>query len=211
MKTHSAVLIAALFFSLIPSLAKGQTWSTPDGVLTVTPPDSKLFKETQNPTAPFLALWESNDEKTKLAVMTMAVPPGITLDQASAEEGLEKEVGAKVNRLPTKTIQGHEVWSMNGKNPSAEVTQAIVRHENTVYKVMAATIGGSPDRRSISRFMDSLTLVPSKTSVPTQQPNAPEPSGGIDTHNLSKTIGGAGALLVIGLLLYFALRGKKVA
>ena len=93
------------------------------------------------------------------------------------------------------------------QGPSAEITQAMVRHDGALYKLMAVTVGGNPDAASMNRFIDSLSIVQPATQP--QSKSVQDIGGGVDLHNLSKTIGSLGALLAIGLLVYLLTRGKK--
>jgi len=143
--------------------------------------------------------------------MKTQIPPNIKLIQSSAEEGLAEEIGGEVTRLPTKQVSGYEVWNMTAKGESVEITQAMIRHNGALYKLMAVTVGGSPDAAAINDFINSLSIVrtaPANTEPPKQADTQPVQnlSGGVDLHNL-----GAGALHGIGLLVYFLTRGKKKA
>jgi len=141
--------------------------------------------------------------------MKMKIPPDIKLIQSSVEEGLAEEIGGQVTRLPTTRLTGHEVWNMTAKGPSAAITQAIIRYDGTLYKLMAVTVGGNPDAESISRFIDSLSIVQPATQSRSKPVQDQSTGGGVDLHNLSKTIGGVSALLAIGLFVYFIMLGKK--
>jgi len=150
----------------------------------------------------------------RFGVLKTQIPPDIKLIHSSVEEGLAEEIGGEVTRLPTKRVSGHEVWNMTAKSESAEITQSMVRHDGALYKLMAATLGGNPDTVAVNRFMDSLSIVqPAATNAePSRQPHrhpVQDLGGRGDLQNLSKTIGGVGALLGIGLLAYFLTRGKK--
>lgn len=139
--------------------------------------------------------------------MKMQIPPKIKLIQSSAEEGLAEQVAGPVTRLPTKTVSGYEVWNMTAKGAAAEITQAMIRHDSTLYKLMVVTPGADQDAASVNAFIDSLSI--SQASDPQPAQPVQDPRKGVDLHNLSKTIGGAGALLAIGILAYSILRGKK--
>lgn len=199
------VLAITVFVLALPALANSQTWTSPDGFLSITPPDANEFQSMPTPPSPFVGLWVSNDETMKFGVMKTQIPPSIKLIQSSAEEGLAEEIGGEVTRLPTKQVSGHEVWNMAAKDASVEITQAMIRHDGALYKLMAVTVGGNPDAVAVNRFIDSLSIVqPSPTIAETSKQSDTQPvqdlGGGVDLHNLSKAIGGAGALLGIGLL-----------
>lgn len=210
---HRRFLVAAFFVLTLPVFANGQTWTSPDGFLSVTPPDETMFQAMPEPPPPFVGLWVSNDETMKFGVIQTDFPLGKELIQSSVEEGLAEEIGGEVTRLPTKQVSGHEVWNMTAKGPTAEITQAIVRDEGVVYKLMALTLGNKPDATPVNRLIDSLTI--SKPPPPSAQSSnlsdtqpVQDPGGGAELHRLSKAIGGAGALLGIGALVYLILRGK---
>ena len=209
---HIRTLATSVLMLALPALANAQTWTSPDGFLSITPPDANTFQAMPTPPSPFVGLWISNDETMKFGVMKMQIPPTIKLIQSSVEEGLAEEIGAKVMRLPTREVSGHEVWNMTAKGPSIEITQAMVRHDGALYKVMAATVGGTADNESVNRFIGSLSITEPSNAQPSKQ-SAAQPvqdlGGGVDLHNLSKTIGGASAMLGIGLLVYLVIRGKK--
>ena len=196
------------------SIANAQTWTSPDGFLSVAKPNSETFNAVPSPPSPFIGLWVSNDDSTRLGVMKTPIPPNIKLIQTSAEEGLAEQIGGEVTRLSTAQVAGYDVWRMKAKGISAEITQAMVRHDTTLYKLMAVTVGQNPDEQAINEFIDSLSILQSAKTVTTEtSPTTSEPNkdlgGGIDFHNLSKSIGGFAALLGIGLLIYFAVRGKN--
>lgn len=212
MKPSLALAVVAIVAS--SGIAHVQTWTTPDGFLSVTQPNSETFTAVPSPPEPFVGLWVSNDESTSLGVMKTQIPTNIKLVQSSVEEGLAEEIGGEVTRLPTKKVAGYEVWRMKAKGTSAEITQAMVRHDGTLYKLMAITVGQNPDEQTNNQFIDSLLLSQSARTVASDTNRNPgEPNdnlgGGIDLHNLSKSIGGFAAILGIGLLIYFATRGKN--
>lgn len=222
-------LLAMGFIIASPVLAIAQTWTTPDGFLVVTPPDLEKFDSIPTPPAPFVGLWESKDQTMKFGVMQMEVPEGIKFDGDAGAEGLSQELGAPVTDMSTRNVNGFDVWKMTATNEAAEITQAILQRDRTLYKVMAATIGGEPDAETVNRFIDSVTTADlgdntadetvdgDSVNVQDSEPlNVGEEEGDMidhgapaDFHNLSKTLGGVGALLLIGLLVYKLTVGKK--
>lgn len=221
MKACLALAVVAIF--TFSGLAHAQTWTTPDGFLSVTEPDSETFVNVPSPPEPMVGLWISRDESTKLCVVTTDYPANLALIQSAVEEGFAEEIGGEVTRLPTKQIAGYDVWMMNAKGMSADINQLIIRHEGTVYKIMAGSFGENPNDQAINQFIDSLVIhEAAKTPEPmaATTPGAPNPlttenkpkknlGSGIDLHNLSKKIGGFAVLLVIGLLIYLVTRGKN--
>jgi hypothetical protein len=210
----SRVLAVTVFMLALPTVANSQTWTSPDRFLSIMPPDSNVFQPMPTPPPPFVGLWVSNDETMKFGVMKTQIPPNIKLIQSSAEEGLAKEINGEVIRLPTKQVSGHEVWNMIAKGASAEITQAMIRHDGALYKLMAVTLGGNPDAIAVNRFIDSLEIVTpalttAESSTQSGTQSVQDLGGGVDLHNLSKSVGGVGALLGIGIVVYFLTRGKK--
>ena len=208
------VLAFSVFALALPTVANSQSWTSPDGFLSITPPDVNEFKPMPAPPPPFVGLWVSNDESMKFGVTKMQILTDVKLIQSSAEEGLAKEINGEVIRLPTRQVAGHEVWNMTAKGASVELTQAMIRHDGAIYKLMAVTIGRTPDPVAVNRFIDSFTIVhPAATTAGLSTQSDAQPiqdlGGGVDFHDLSKSIGGAGALIGIGLLVYFMTRGKK--
>ncbi|QDT50569.1 hypothetical protein Pan258_46480 [Symmachiella dynata] len=204
------LLVALVFACGFPALANAQTWTSPDGIMSLTPPDENEFQAVPNPPEPFIVLWLSNDDTKRFGVIKMDIPREMKISQSSVEEGLAEEVGAEVTRLPTKHVAGHEVLNMTGTSPSIDIRQAVFRHDDAAYKLMAATVGAPPDDEAINQFIDSLSIV---AQAPTRPNKRIERGMGenADAHNFSKRIGGFGLLLAIGLVIYFLLRriGKR--
>lgn len=209
---HVRTLAASVLVSAFATFANAETWTSPDGFLSITPPEASTFQAIPTPPPPIVGLWMSNDKSMRFAVLTTQIPPNIKLIQSSAEQGLAEEIGGKVTRLPTRKVSGYEVWSMKGTGSSVSITQALVRHDGTLYKVMAATVGPTADNELAERFVNSLSIAERSNAVPSKL-SADRPlkdlGGGVDFHNLSKAIGGGSALLGIVLLIYFAVSGKK--
>lgn len=126
--------------------------------------------------------------------------------QSSAEEGLAEEVGGPVTRLPTREVGGLEVWSTTAKTTDSELTQAMLRNEGKLYKLMAIKNGAEPNTEAINAFMESVQLAKSPRTA-AEGTNGTSPSsqeGGIDLHNLSKRTGRVAFLAIIALLIYRA-------
>lgn len=207
------LLAASVCLIAIQSVGAAQTWTSPDGFLTVTAPDAETFTAVPSPPDPFIALWVSRDESMRFGVARMQIPPEIQLIQSSAEEGFANEIGGKVRRLPAEPVSGHEVWKMKATAQSVEATQAMVRHGGTLYKVMAATVGREPDEVAIDDFVNSLSIAQPmqesrSSSVEPEEDPQRKLGGGSDMHNLSMTLGGAGALLGIACVAYLLIHGR---
>ncbi|MCP4098237.1 MAG: hypothetical protein GY748_18560 [Planctomycetaceae bacterium] len=201
-------------FVFFPGVVQAQTWTTPDGFLSIAQPNSDQFSAVSDPPKPFIGLWVAKDESARIGVMKTQIPAGVKLLQAAVEKGLAEEVGGKVTRLATRQVAGYQVWCMKAKSASVEITQALVRHNDTLYKLMGVTSGSERDEQVVLRIVDSLAILKpaeageSARTVSPSQPNRAN-DGGTDLHKLSKSIGGYAALLGIGLLIYFLMRGKK--
>ncbi len=199
----------SLLIGLLPATVTAETWTSPDGLVTVTAPDAAQFVTIPELPPGFVALWISHDESMKFAILRIEVPPDTPrLIQASVEEGLAEEAGGKVVRLPTRTVSGHEVWNMKAAGPAGEITQAFARHGDVIYKLMAVTPSGDATP-TVQQFMDSLAFTQPDVPVPNPSPRQdrqPDP-----VNDLSRKIGGMGGMLAIALIIYFAMKGKKKA
>ncbi|MDB4671898.1 hypothetical protein OAF34_07150, partial [Pirellulaceae bacterium] len=167
MKTRRALAFAVALLAIVasPDVAHSQTWTTPDGLLTVTQPNAEIFTAVDSPPEPIVGLWVSHDDSTKLGVVKNQIPTNTKLIQSSVEKGLAEEIGGEVTRLPTKQVAGYEVWHMKATGTSAKITQAILRIDDTVYKLMAVTVGQNPDEQTINHFIDSLLISQSAKTV----------------------------------------------
>ena len=183
------VLSIIFFVFALPALAEAQTWTSPDGLLSIEPPDAKEFEQMPTPPAPFVGLWVSRDQKMRFGVMKSEIPLKVRLMHSSVEEGLAEQVDGEVTRLPTKDVDGYEVWTMTAKGESLEITQAMMRHDGALYKLLAVTVGGNPDSAAVDHFIDSLSIVqsPQTNTEPSKQGAQPLRELGVDRHNLSRT------------------------
>jgi hypothetical protein len=208
------VLLLTTVLGVVTS--RGDEWTSADGVIEVTAPDAARFDRMDDPPEPFLALWISKDETLRLGVMKIAISAQTKLVRSSTEKGLAQEVRGTIAASSTMVRNGHEVWLMTaqGSNQGVnlQITQALANVNGSVYKVMAATVGDGPaDDVAIDAFVNSIKIKPA-ASNPYSDSVAEgdgEPGDGIDLHNLSKTIGGAGALLLIILVVWMVVRQGK--
>jgi len=201
------LLRVLVLLGALQSLVNAQSWTTPDGFLSLTPPAEKTFQALPNLPPQFHVLWISQDQSTKLGVMQVQLPSPQKLIQAAMEEGLADEIGGKVTRLPTRIVAGHEVLAMTAMGPQFACTQAIIQDQNQLYKVMAITIGTAADQQAVDQFIGSIAI--SKPAAPPAAvPPTPPKDGKLDLHQISKTAGGVGLILGIGLVVYFAMRRK---
>src|SRR5258708_20676633 len=118
---HLRAFAASIFLLPFPGIANAQTWISPDGCLSVSPPEVAKFLEVPMPPPPFVVLWMSDDETMRFGILKTEIPSNIKLIQSATEEGLANEIGGKVTRLPSKTLSGHEVWNMSAEGPSVDI------------------------------------------------------------------------------------------
>ncbi|MCY3008434.1 MAG: hypothetical protein NTY42_01225 [Planctomycetota bacterium] len=71
----SRVLAVTVFILALPTVANSQKWTSPDGFLSIMPPDANVFQPMPTPPPPFVGLWVSNDETMKFGVMKTQIPP----------------------------------------------------------------------------------------------------------------------------------------
>lgn len=81
MKPRLALAFAVTLLASVvsPDEAHSQTWTTPDGLLTVTQPNAEIFTAVDSPPEPIVGLWVSNDESTKLGVVKNQIPTNTKL------------------------------------------------------------------------------------------------------------------------------------
>jgi hypothetical protein len=200
---RSVGLIAVLILWLsIQNVAAAETWRTPDGALSVIVPDVIQFKKLPSPPAPLLVVWATEDDSIRLTAMTIPVPTNARLIQSHVEDGLSKEVGTTVRRLPTRTIADHEIWDMWCKLPSGGfVRQAVIPGEATAYKLMALASEDNTDNQElIDAFINSVTLNPAAFPVRSGPPR--DPIEDIGVNEVSGKIGAYGVFLLIGIFIY---------
>ncbi len=213
-RTQLSALVISFVIAGVPIGASAGPWTSPDGFLTINEPDAAKFERITEPQPPFVALWISTDESTTLGVVMTPIPKHQKLIRSSAEEGFAEAIGGPVTRLTTTRLAGHEVWDMAGNSNAGVVRQAMLRHDATLYKVMAVTTGDDPDTSDGDNFVDSLSVewVPDDSSQEKSWHGSPplqDLGGGLDSHRLSKTLGGIGLLLGVIVLVYRFWRARK--
>ena len=129
---------------------------------------------------------------------------------------INDEIRERLGKMDWRTFESRFLTVLLEKLgfESVEITQAMIRHDGALYKLVAVTVGDTPDAGAVSRFINSLSIVqPVPTTAEPSKQSGAQPvqdlGGGVDLQKLSKSIGGVGALLGIGLLTYFSKRGKK--
>ncbi len=196
--------------------ALADEWTSPDGVIAVSAPDAVDFQQVVDPPEPFMAFWMSNDETLRLGVMKSTVPSHIKIVRSSVEEGFAETVAGSITASSAVVKNGHEIWIMTVKGSiqgtNIQSTQAIAQYNGNVYKVMAIKIGdASLDQATINTFVNSIDIK-TKNSTPDTAPvgsGKQRPNDHIDLHNLSKRIGGAGGLLLFGVIIWLLMRRGK--
>jgi len=159
-----------------------------------------------------LALWMTADDSLRLAVVRLAMPEEIRLEERAAMEAFGKEFGVEQPvGLPVKTVAGHTVWGMTASGPMGNYRQSFVQHNRHVYKLISiASRDAVP--LEIDAFHDSLAILQPEDPAPS---NAPESD---DSVRLGRERGATVAralpmLALIGLLVMifcFVNRKKKV-
>ncbi len=163
-----------------------------------------------------MVLWVSNDGMLRLGVIKIAIPSHIKLVRSSAEEGFAEEIGGTITASSSVVKNGHEIWLMTAKGSAhgvnIQITQAMVQYNANVYKVMAANVGDAPiDETTINTFVNSIDIKAVNPNSDTGRAGSDgrRQNGHIDLHNLSKTIGGVGALLLMGIIVCLLVRRGK--
>jgi hypothetical protein len=155
--------ICLLSLACDATVARAVEWTSPDGVIKITVPDAAKLEPLETPPTPFLALWMSADESLRIGVMQRPFPTHQGLLRSAADEGFAEEIGGSITAATTATNNGHEIWlttasgSSNGTKMTG--TQAIVRVNDSVYKIMAMTVGDAPvDDATIQTFLQSIQV-----------------------------------------------------
>lgn len=108
-RSRSCILwLGCLCIALGVARARGDDWTSSDGVIKVTIPNSG-FTRVENPPTNYLALWISHDETIRLGVAQIPYPRGAQLLRTNLEKGIAG-AGAEITASSTSTKDGHEVW-----------------------------------------------------------------------------------------------------
>jgi hypothetical protein len=124
-----------------------------------------------------------------------------------------------VTRLPTRQVAGYDVWQMKAVAGESEITQAIVKIDSTVYKLMAFSSAPAANDAAIQRFLASLAIAPApaEATSPETAPSsaAPDPAASSTSSNavpapagesgpdLARWLGRGVGVLLVGLVVYF--------
>lgn len=203
----------AIVLSLFAPSLSASEWTTADGRVSVAVPQPERFAQAE-PTPPFAVIWVSHDGSVRLGVLTMTIPKGVKLVKASLEEGLVQEVNGELIDSSVDNLSGHQVYRMTARGKASEdalyVSQAVVGVEGTAYKAMAISTGSEPGADTdITRFLTSFRiLIPAEQNA--RNPTPQNSTGSeLDTHELSKTLGGIGLLTLIVAILVLWVRRRQ--
>ena len=96
--------------------------------------------------------WISHDEGTKLGVMEMELPRGISLRQKSLEEGFAKQMQGRITRSDVRNDGGHTIYIMSAQGTMLGIqvaaTQSVVAVGSKGYKAMAFVLGDDARRQT---------------------------------------------------------------
>lgn len=198
MRIECLALVACLSMYVYSS---ADTWISPDLRANVETPDASVFRKVEPAPKPFVALWINQDESVKLGVIEMPIPSGVTVSRTDMVKGFGEEVGVQAQELPSITVRGVNMDRMAAQTATHELLQSVHASQDKLYKVLAVTQNGA-DKAAAQKFIDSFVINP----PPRPDFMPPKP---IDTHQISKTLGGAGLLLLIVLLVVRSMRRKK--
>lgn len=141
-----------------------EEWVSPDRTISVTRPDPSRFGDMAL-TPPMTAGWISQDESTKLGVMEMDLPRGISLKQKSLEEGFAKQMQGHITRSDFRSDGEHTIYVMSAQGTllgiKVAATQSVVAVGNKGYKAMAFVLGDDARETDEARqFVESLKVLP---------------------------------------------------
>ena len=198
MRIECLAIVAYLSFSVVCS---ADTWISPDLRANVEAPDPSAFRKVEPAPKPFVALWMNQDESVKLGVIEMPIPPGVSVSRTDMVKGFGEELGVQAQELPMITVRGVIIDRMVAQTATHELLQSVHASTDKLYKVLAVTQNGA-DKAAAQKFIDSFVINP---------PTRPDfmPPKPIDTQQISKTVGGAGLILLIVLLAVRSMRRKK--
>ena len=196
------VCLALILF--LAGVASAATWTSPDGMVSFDVPTTAGLIPIKDPPAPATALWEAADGQARLVFVVHPNPKNTPIAKAGLEEGtLTQFPGGAIVSSTVTTISGVHVYTIAATNSTkdAYLQQSIANFNGNVYKLMAA---GPKPIASDTRLNGSFT------SFNILDPNAKEP-GRMTMHELSKTLGGLGLLvLIIGGVFALSRRGKRM-
>ncbi len=197
-----------IIFLALHSVATAETWTSPDGFLSVEVPDATRFEQQPKPREPALVQWMSLDKTAHLAVVAVPFPPHSLIRQSDVEAGFAHGMKATsvVTRLPTTTVSGHEVWGMSAKFAGGIGQQALIVHRGTAYSLVGSATADDPEATGFNTLLASLAL---------HEPPSPFGNGRgapTDPNAVNKLAYGIGAVFGVCLVLvwFFIHRSRSV-
>jgi hypothetical protein len=158
-------------FHCCAASAFAEVWTSPDGVITVTPPNSSKYDEVE-PTRPMLAEWTSKDKSSQFMVTQVPLPGDEKPTQESAVKLFLKSIQGKLVSSRSYTVGDCTVFEMSARgdlkgNPISAI-RSIVVVEEQIYTVAAIGKGDSVlDSKDAKDFFGSFTVL----GYPAQVPN----------------------------------------
>jgi len=216
-RTFAAVVFVSVFTSIGSEAIHAEQWTTKDGIISVTAPDSSRFQQ-QEPTPPMSVLWVSNDGVIRLAVVEIPMPKkNMPLIRSSLEKGAAEELHGKIV-ASSKSQQGNQpIFTMtvasDANGTPVFLSQSVAAVNGKAYKVMA--VGVTKDTRSdpdAMSFVASYKIDPAAASgpAPTGASNEnPQRADQSLIDALSQKIGGISLLVLIVCLAVVLITRKK--
>ena len=210
---HPALIAAVAWLCLsVPAIVRAADWTSPDGVVAVTVPAPERFTPIEPAPEPFLVLWMSEDESVRLCVLRTPIPARAKLNRKEVEASFTNEFGGTLTASSSSIQNGHEVLFMTAtgalQGVPALMSQAVLRHEDFGYKVMAARMGDTAGDPAMDAFVKSVRVAKPGSGEPFETGNRPRRP--IDLNDISGKIGAAGVLLIVVVVaLQLSRRGKK--
>lgn len=228
-----SISVLFIVLGMNTTIAAVEKWTSADGFFSVEVPDATEFHQVENPPEPFVVLWINNTESCKLGVLSIAHPSGKPLSQASVESGLAEEIGAPVERLPTKKFGNKSLWTMVAKkDDNVSLYQSLTIVPGKIYKSMGLATDAKMAETAF-KFVDTTTVddpikkkvdalreqvLQKRNSSADRPTNPPSQKAKVTDSNaqtspiqlLSKAMGGIGVLVaMIAAILWIKRRNRK--
>lgn len=200
---HAGVFVAFLIIGHSTGLAvAADRWTSDDGIVAITLPDSIEWIPIENPPPPLLMAWENEAGGARLAVVRSAFPAHIQAMPQALQEGFLEEIGGKITKFEKREVNGHVVHVMTAETTQDGhpmlVTQAVVQHGDHAYKAMALAANDDASLvKAAEEFVASLEVL----ATPVAPPADDSQDEGDRFHRLSKRLGGWGVIALVVLLL----------
>jgi hypothetical protein len=208
--------LVVLFASAIgTTIVLGDEWTSPDGVIAVTVPDSARFQRLNDLPESFLVLWVSNDQMVRLGVARLAVPAHTKLVRSAVEERFVQGIHGKLTASTSRLVDDHELWIMRAigdiQGASVHATHAIAQHDDNAYNIVAISVGDAPaDEAASEAFLNSVRiLLPESKVQAISVGDASQTRDGISLHKISRNVGGVSMALLIAAIAWLVMRGKR--